>query len=57
MWLGNVIMATIGVVLVSRMGRSTGNSRGGGGPGEWVARVVGKVKGGASTPRVAESTG
>lgn len=52
MWLGNMIMAAIGIVLVSRMGQSSGTSRGGGGLGESLANLMAKVK----TPRAPVTT-
>jgi hypothetical protein len=39
MWLGNVLMLAVGIVLAARMGRMTGNTRGGGGLDDLLARV------------------
>lgn len=42
MWLTNVIFLVVGIVLLARMGHSSGTSRGGGGFTEWVRAFFGR---------------
>lgn len=42
MWLGNIIFFFVALVLLSRMGHSSGTSRGGGGLGEAIAGFFGR---------------
>ena len=56
MWLGNVIMLAVGVVLASRMGRSSGTTRGGGGLSESLSNVLARLTMRAPRRRSVERT-
>ncbi len=51
MWLGNVVFFLIAVGLLLRMGHSAGTSRGGGGVGELIARLLGSGRSGTESGR------
>lgn len=57
MWLGNVVMAVVGAVLVAGMGRAGATNRGGGGLGESLSDLVARARSGPSPRRAVESTG
>ncbi len=57
MWLGNVVMAVVGAVLVAGMGRAGATNRGGGGLGESLSNLVARARSGPSPRRAVESTG
>jgi len=44
MWLSNVIMAVVGIALVSRMGRMAGTTRGGSGLGEALGNLLARSR-------------
>jgi lipopolysaccharide export system permease protein len=56
MWISNLVMAAIGVVLVTRMGRLTGNTRGGSGLGDTIRNILPGLKP-RRTAQPVESTG
>jgi len=56
MWLSNVVMASLGLVLVTRMGRSAGNARGGSGLAERLRALMPGMRS-RPAPRPVESTG
>ncbi len=57
MWLGNVVMAVVGAVLVAGMGRAGATNRGGGGLGESLSNLVARARSGPGPRRAVESTG
>jgi lipopolysaccharide export system permease protein len=57
MWLGNIIMLIVGLVLASRMGRSIGTTRGGGGLSETLTNLGARLRPRTARPVPVETVG